>query len=181
MHLEKVTTTNFKKCFFHWQSSTIIISLLIWKKILIFRQLARSMSDSFVCLSVCLSVCHTIFSEVLSSIIMIFFHMIPTLTRTEPIKFERSSSIDDVTKNRQSLKKRHSFTWSELSKNHISVNSQSISLQFDVAMEGHNIFHCANFHRDRSTNVTSRNFWKLNWKVHLRDKKNSKKSNDSYF
>ena len=49
------------------------------------------------------------YSEVIQSIIMKYFHVIATHTRTEPIKFERSKFIDDVTKNRQNLNKRHSF------------------------------------------------------------------------
>ena len=46
-----------------------------------------------------------IYSEVIQSIIMKYFHVIATQTRTEPIKFERSKFIDDVTKNLQNLKK----------------------------------------------------------------------------
>ena len=46
-----------------------------------------------------------IFSEVIQSIFMKYFLVIARHTRTEPIKFERSKFIDDVTKNRQNLKK----------------------------------------------------------------------------
>ena len=99
-----------------------------------------------------------IISEV---IFMKCFPVIARHTRIQPIKFERSKFIDDVTKNRQNLKKRHSFTWSELSKNHISFISQSISLQFDVTIKGPNIFHCMMFRRDESRNVTSRILKKL--------------------